>query len=127
MPNGRGLVDCCYCLHWSIEEEEWGYASGRYDGRCGCWDIAIPRCLTEDHRFCLDFTPSPYFGEDNGAGHPEEPRSAEEIAHDFLRACRRARPDMTIGVLYHGPSGEVEKISALMRLDEPREPQEEMP
>src|SRR5258708_2963666 len=102
MPNGRGQIDCSYCLHWSIEEEEWGYGSGAYDGRCNCWDVDIPRNLTSDHRFCLDFTPSKYFGEDNCVGHPGETRSVEEIAQERLIACLQVNPDMKIGVLYHG-------------------------
>lgn len=118
MPNGRGLMDCCYCLHWSIKEEEWGYGSGRYDGQCTCWDVAIPRSLTQQHRFCLDFTPSKYFGEDNGVGRPGETRSTEEIGRDCLRKCLQVKPDMQIGVLYHAPYGEPKKISELIRLDE---------
>ena len=119
MPNGKGSLDCCYCLHWSIDEEEWGYGSGRYDGQCNCWDVAIPRSVTSEHRFCLDFTPSKYFGEDNGAGHPDEPRSTTELAQGRLKAFMQIKPDMEIGVLYHYPYHEREKITELMRLDGP--------
>lgn len=121
MANGRGKIDCCYCLHWSIKEEEWGYASGRYDGRCNCWDVEIPRSLTSSHRFCLDFTPSKYFGEDNGAGHPGETRSTEEIAQERLRSYLQTNPEMEIGVCYrldYDPQGEMNVIRALMRLDD---------
>lgn len=118
MPNGKGQIDCCYCLHWECSEEEWGYGSGRYDGKCNCWDVAIPRSLTEEHRFCLDFTPSKYFGEDNGAGLPEiETRSAEEVGRDRLTEYMALKPGMEIGVLYHYRDHRPETISELMRLD----------
>ena len=112
-------MDCSYCLHWSTLEEEWGYGSGRYDGVCGCWDKAIPRNLTTDHRMCLDFIPSKYFGEDNGAGSLFEPRTAEEIAVDRLNEFLRHKPDMQIGVLYHYFSHVPASAEFLMRLDEP--------
>jgi hypothetical protein len=128
MPNGRGQIDCSYCLHWSIDEEEWGYASGRYDGQCTCWDVAIPRSLTHNDKFCLDFTPSKYFGEDNGVGHPEETRSTEEIALECLKKYLQIKPEMKIGVLYHGgfTGGGFCNIEALLRLDEQHKPEDEL-
>lgn len=77
-------------------------AQGRTTGFCNCWDVVIPRSLTKEHRFCLDFTPSKYFGEDNGAGHPEfETRFAEEIARHRLTKYMDLKPGMEIWLLYH--------------------------
>jgi hypothetical protein len=119
MPNGRGQIDCCYCLHWSTEEEEWGYASGRYDGKCNCWDVAIPRHLTTNHRFCLDFVPNKYFAEDNGVGHPEfDTGSEEQIARARLRAVLLLKPELRLGLLYHYPNHELENAAELMKLDQ---------
>jgi len=121
MPNGRGQIDCGYCLHWSITEDAWGYGSGAYDGRCNCWDVAIPRDLTREHRFCLDFLPSKYFGEDNAVGHPEEIRTTEEIAQDRLAEVMQANPEMEIGILYHAPASNMKDVQELMRLDQPHD------
>lgn len=126
MPNGKGQIDCGYCLHWACSEEEWGYGSGAYDGVCNCWDVAIPRTLTKQHRFCLDFMPSKYFGEDNGVGHPEEPdkRSTDEIARDRLTEYMQLKPGMEIGVLYHYQDHAPDTIAPLMRLDAAPEPRD---
>ena len=97
MPNGRGQIDCGYCLHWSIIEEDWGYGSGKYDGTCNCWDAAIHCSLKEEHKFCLDFMPSIYFGEDIGVGLHWQTKSTQEVAQTVMQTYLESYPSMAIG------------------------------
>ncbi len=120
MPNGRGHIDCGYCLHWAIDEEEWGYESGGHDGTCNCWDAAIPRSLTIEHKFCLDFEPSIHFGEDNGVGLHWQTKSTQEVAQTVMKKYLEAYPRMAIGTLYSGglDAGGRIVIQAILKLEE---------
>ena len=115
MPNGKGYMECGYCLHWLDDDDRWGVAACHYEGRCNCWDAIIPE--NSDHRFCLDFTPNPYFGEDNGVGRTGEERTAKEIVGDALRGLLQYKPDLQIGVLYAYHPQMPEELYEVMRFD----------
>ena len=60
MPNGKGQMDCCYCVHW---QNEWDGYDGAYEqGFCTLYQAEIPSTLPDwIHRICVDFAPNRYF------------------------------------------------------------------
>ena len=65
MPNGKGSLECCYCVHWRCENQ--GYDGAYEGGFCDCHKVAIPSTLAEwGHRVCSDFSPNKFFEQDSG-------------------------------------------------------------
>jgi hypothetical protein len=60
MPNGRGQIDCCYCMHF---ESEYQGSDAMYEkGFCKFHEAEIPSTLPEwNHRICIDIEPSSFF------------------------------------------------------------------
>lgn len=60
MPNGKGQIDCCYCVHFVSQYEG---SDAMYDeGNCLFHRRKIPSLLPEwRHRICKDFTPNRHF------------------------------------------------------------------
>lgn len=60
MANGKGHLDCCYCIHWQGEYE--GYDAAYEKGFCGLFKSEIPETLPSwTHRICIDFKPAESF------------------------------------------------------------------
>ena len=60
MPNGKGHLDCCYCIHWRNLYK--GYESAYQEGFCNFHQDLIPSTLPLwTHRICKDFKPDEYF------------------------------------------------------------------
>ncbi len=54
MPNGKGQLDCCYCVHFESKYE--GSDAMYDDGFCEFHKAEIPSLLPEwIHRICIDF------------------------------------------------------------------------
>lgn len=60
MPNGRGQIDCSYCVHW---QGEYACGDGLYEkGFCKLHKSEIPSTLPDwNHRVCRDFEPNSHF------------------------------------------------------------------
>jgi hypothetical protein len=60
MPNGKGQLDCCYCIHF---ESEYEGSDAMYDeGFCKFHKAEIPSTLgTGKHRICIDIELNKYF------------------------------------------------------------------
>lgn len=60
MPNGRGQIDCCYCIHYQGEYEG---ADALYEqGLCKFHNAEIPSTLPKwNHRICIDFEANKFF------------------------------------------------------------------
>jgi hypothetical protein len=60
MPNGKGQLDCCYCIHW---QSEYQGSDGMYDkGFCKLYEREIPTTLPFwTHRICSDFVPNQFY------------------------------------------------------------------
>jgi hypothetical protein len=60
MPNGRGALECCYCVHWQAADGKSGYGPGCLGaGRCSHWKVEIPAAEPPgSHRICADFSPN---------------------------------------------------------------------
>jgi hypothetical protein len=54
MPDGKGQIDCCYCVHFRSEYEG---SDAMYDeGFCKFHETLIPSTLPDwNHRICVDF------------------------------------------------------------------------
>ncbi len=60
MANGRGQLDCCYCIYWKGEYE--GYDAAYEERFCKLFETAIPSTLPSwTHRICVDFEPADSF------------------------------------------------------------------
>lgn len=60
MPNGKGQIDCCYCVHF---EGKYEGSDAMYDeGFCKFHKSEIPSTLPEwNHRICSDFEANKFF------------------------------------------------------------------
>jgi hypothetical protein len=60
MPNGKGQIDCCYCIHFRSKYEG---SDAMYDeGFCKFHRSEIPSTLSSwNHRICVDFEPNKFF------------------------------------------------------------------
>ncbi len=60
MPNGKGQIDCCYCVHF---QGEYKGSDAMYDeGFCKFHKTKIPSTLPNwNHRICADIEPTDFF------------------------------------------------------------------
>lgn len=64
MPNGKGSLECCYCLHWGGAYQ--GYDGAYEVGYCKHHQVSLPSTLPEwGHRVCSDFMPNKFFEHDS--------------------------------------------------------------
>lgn len=64
MPNGRGSLECCYCVHWRGAYQ--GYDSAYAAGFCERFNAPLPSTISDwGHRVCSEFTPNEFFGQDS--------------------------------------------------------------
>lgn len=62
MPNGKGQIDCCYCVHFESESEYEGADAIYEKGFCTFHKSEIPSTLPEwNHRICKDIEPNEFF------------------------------------------------------------------
>ena len=60
MPNGKGQLDCCYCIHFESKYE--GTDAMYNEGFCKFHEAAIPSLLPIwNHRICKDIELSKHF------------------------------------------------------------------
>ena len=60
MPNGKGQIDCCYCVNFQSEFE--GSDAMYEKGFCKFHQSEIPSTLPEwNHRICVDFSANRFF------------------------------------------------------------------
>ena len=43
MPNGKGSLECCYCVHWQGEYQ--GYDGAYEEGFCGFHQNTLPSTI----------------------------------------------------------------------------------
>ena len=71
MPNGKGSLECCYCVHWRGEHQ--GYAGAYAEGFCAHHDAPVPSTLPKwGHRVCSEFSPNDFFKRDSSRISVEE-------------------------------------------------------
>jgi hypothetical protein len=64
MANGKGSLECCYCVHWRGEGQ--GYDGAYEQGFCDRHKVMIPSTLENwGHRVCADFSPNKFFERDS--------------------------------------------------------------
>ena len=64
MPNGKGSIECCYCVHWRGEYQ--GYDGAYEAGFCAHHKASVPSTLPKwDHRVCSEFEPNEFFKRDS--------------------------------------------------------------
>lgn len=66
MPNGRGSLDCCYCVHF----EGTGYPDGHgEERRCHFHQTVLPKATADYlNRICCHFDPNETYELHNGLG-----------------------------------------------------------
>jgi hypothetical protein len=62
MPNGKGSLECCYCIHYRGEWQ--GYDAAYEQGFCAYHKANLPATNWE-HRICVNFSPNEYYFRDN--------------------------------------------------------------
>ncbi len=56
MPNGKGSLDCCYCVHFDAEGYPYGHGEERL---CRFHQTVLPKAKVEgNNRICGNFEPS---------------------------------------------------------------------
>lgn len=64
MANGKGSIECCYCVHWRGEHQ--GYDGAYEAGFCAHHKASVPATLPKwDHRVCSEFSPNEFFNRDS--------------------------------------------------------------
>jgi hypothetical protein len=64
MPNGKGSLECCYCIHYRGEWQ--GYDAAYEQGFCEYHKSALPSTtINWEHRICSNFSPNEYYFRDN--------------------------------------------------------------
>lgn len=60
MPNGKGSLECCCCIHY---EGQWvGYDAYLEQGRCNYHKATLPSTTqTHGNRICSDFSPNEHY------------------------------------------------------------------
>jgi hypothetical protein len=101
MPNGKGSLECCYCIHW---RGEWQGYDGAYEaGFCDQHKVKIPSTLEHwGHRVCHDFSPNKSFEKDS-------PISVEERFSWFTTELKH-------GILYEFNYSSPREVKELMDL-----------
>ena len=59
MPNGRGFIDCSYCVYWRGIPRPYSPDTG--PGVCVWHRMRIPEFGRGDHRLCRIFKPTPEY------------------------------------------------------------------
>ena len=106
MPNGKGSLECSYCLHWQALDGDRGHFYAYQDGRCTLHNVGIPGSLPEwIHRVCTDFSPSDEFAADNHVGEFSPSRDVGEVvAWRLSWLGADIEPDTLYGFHYNDPS-----------------------
>ena len=56
MPNGKGSLDCCYCVHFDAQGYPDGHGEERY---CRFHETKVPKARVEyQNRICGNFVPN---------------------------------------------------------------------
>ena len=97
MPNGKGSIECCYCVHWRGEYR--GYDGAYEAGFCARHRAPVASTLPKwDHRVWSEFSPNKFFKRDSRISAEERtPACVEWRRGGLLRwveidAPRQARP-----------------------------------
>ena len=70
MPNGKGSLECCYCVNWRGQYQ--GYDGAYEAGYCEHHKTPLPSTLSDwGHRICSDFKPNECFGRDSAVSAEE--------------------------------------------------------
>ena len=64
MPNGKGSLECCYCIHW---RGAYRGCDGAYEeGFCAYHQSTLPSTLSSwGHRVCSEFKPDLSYEKDS--------------------------------------------------------------
>jgi hypothetical protein len=67
MPNGRGKLDCIYCVHFDAQFDAKGYTYGKGEERaCAYHQVILPKPKDEsNNRICGNFAPNGLWYRDN--------------------------------------------------------------
>src|SRR6266566_6668468 len=107
MPNGKGVLDCSYCVHF----EGKGYPDGHYEERrCRFHETVLPKTKLPYHnRICCNFEPNDTYRQHEGL-------------RDFIPLPRKFAwfgEDLEPGVLYEFSQYHPPGITALAVLRVP--------
>jgi len=71
MPNGKGSLECCYCIHWRGAYR--GYDGAYEEGFCAYHNSELPSTLSSwGHRICSTFEPDSSYERDSPSISVEE-------------------------------------------------------
>ncbi|MEW6737032.1 MAG: hypothetical protein AB1489_37445 [Acidobacteriota bacterium] len=70
MPNGKGSLECCYCIHWDGKYQ--GYDGAYEEGTCKYFAALLPSTVNSwSHRICADFKPNASFEKESRISYEE--------------------------------------------------------
>jgi hypothetical protein len=106
MPNGKGSLDCCYCVHCDAR----GYPEGFGEERlCKFHETILPKPkVASNNRICGNFEPNEVYNKHNGLG-PFMP-----LARRFAWFGKDLKPGVLYEFCYNQPPGITE--SAVLRV-----------
>jgi hypothetical protein len=111
MPNGKGTLECCYCIHY---KGQWsGYDAAHEPGLCTYHNTALPGTTeTHQNRICCNFSPNENYNKDNPEFQSEgglKRITSEERFSWFDRKLRR-------GILYCFSYNDPQSITEMVKL-----------
>ena len=105
MPNGKGSLECSYCLHWHAADGNRGHFYAYEDGFCTLHDVGIPGSRPDwIQRVCTDFSPDEEFARDNRVGQRSDQRDVDDVvAWRFSWLGPDVEADTLYGFNYNDP------------------------
>ena len=110
MPNGKGFIDCYYCVYASPVDDSWPFLMGSRV-KCLYHQQELPNPKEEgNHRFCLSIQANETWYADQNGMH---------IFSPFLRQVARFGVELEPGMLYEFQMHITESLKPLALLREP--------
>src|ERR1043166_4750918 len=108
MPNGKGSLDCCYCVHFDAQ----GYPDGHGEERlCRFHGVRLPKAKVEYHnRLCGNFEPNELYFAHNPL------RQYFPLARRFAWFGKDLEPGVLYEFAYNDPPG-ISKSAVLREPD----------
>ena len=98
MPNGKGSLDCCYCVHFDRSQ---GYPDGFGEERmCHFHETVLPKAKVEhNNRICCHFEPNEGYWRDNPS------HRFNTVARRFAWFGTNMEPGVLFEFCYNDPPG----------------------
>ena len=112
MPNGKGFIDCRYCVYAWPEDGKWPICFGG-PIRCMYHEKSLPKPSSlegTEHRFCLSIVANEHWFSEQAGSH---------IFNPFLSHVARFGAELEPGVLYEYHPHDAGSLKQLALLREP--------